>query len=367
MVTHKLRNLLQVLAFGAAVAGLQYGFQPDRPFAPSLVHAVLVSVTIWAVIDFGRHGFPSALETGWPAPLPAAALVLVAIAAGFWLGNMAATKVNLALGLYASGPFMDRDRQLRNSILVTLIAAPVATYYFFSRGRGLWLQRKAAEAGRLADEARLKLLETQLEPHMLFNTLASLRALISVDAERAQQMLDHMVAYLRATLNASRSATHPLASEFERLREYLALMAVRMGARLDYALDLPADLAAQPVPTLLLQPLVENSIRHGLEPSVAGGRIEVRARRDGGDLVLEVQDTGVGFDADSLAVGGPAERAADPAGQRGFGLGQVRERLATLYGPRGSLDVAAPAAGNERRGTLVRVRFPLQAPLQAPS
>jgi signal transduction histidine kinase len=350
-VTQKFRNLLQVLAFGVAVAGLQYGFQPDRPFAPNLVHSVFVSATIWAVVDFGRHAFPSSAETGWPAPLPAAALVVVAIAAGFLFGNFAAAKVSLAFGLYGEGPVVDRARQLRISMLITLLASTVATYYFFSRGRSRWLQRKAAEAERLADEARLKLLEAQLEPHMLFNTLANLRALIGVDAGRAQIMLDHLIAYLRATLSASRGVTHPLQSEFERLREYLALMAVRMGPRLDYALDLPADLAAQPVPTLLLQPLVENSIRHGLEPNVAGGRIDVRARRDGGDLVLEVQDTGAGFDASGRDMQQSAEI-------RGFGLGQVRERLGTLYGLRGRLDITANA-GADHCGTLACVRMPL--------
>ncbi|HXC38639.1 MAG TPA: histidine kinase [Burkholderiales bacterium] len=352
LVTHRLRNLSQVLVFGAAVAGLQYGFQPDQPFAPNLVHSLLVSVIIWAVIEFGRHVFPSSSVTGWPAPVPAALLVLAAIATGFVLGNMAARKVSLALGLYPAGA-VDRGGPLRNSVLITLAAGTVATYYFFSRGRGRWLQRKAAEAERLAGEARLKLLETQLEPHMLFNTLASLRALIEVDAARAQQMLDHMVAYLRATLNASHQITHPLAAEFERLREYLALMAVRMGPRLDYDLNLPSDLAEQPVPTLLLQPLVENSIRHGLEPNIAGGRIEVRAWRDG-DLVLEVQDTGVGLAASVRSADSTAQTV--PGESQGFGLGQVRARLAALYGPRASLDLAPGAGGH---GTLARVRIPL--------
>ena len=92
-------------------------------------------------------------------------------------------------------------------------------------------------------------------------------------------MLDRLIAYLRATLAASRATTHPLQAEFDRLRDYLELMAVRMGPRLRYTLDLPPELATQPVPTLLLQPLVENGIRHGLEPKVDGGSITVRARR----------------------------------------------------------------------------------------
>src|SRR5258706_5522010 len=141
------------------------------------------------------------------------------------------------------------------------MAGIAGSYYFYSINKSAYLQRKMAEAHKHASEARLKLLETQLEPHMLFNTLANLRALIAVDPQRAQTMLDHMISYLRATLSASRTATHSLQAEFERLRDYLELMTIRMGPRLAYSLELPPDLAQHPVPALLLQPLVENSIQ----------------------------------------------------------------------------------------------------------
>ncbi|HYF43450.1 MAG TPA: histidine kinase, partial [Ramlibacter sp.] len=175
---------------------------------------------------------------------------------------------------------------------------------------------------------------------MLFNTLANLRALIAVDPQRAQTMLDHMIAYLRSTLDASLATTHPLQAEFDRLRDYLELMAIRMGPRLAFTLDLPPDLAAQPVPALLLQPLVENAIKHGLEPKVDGGRITVSARREQGQLVLDVVDTGVG----------PGEAAS----AKGFGLAQIRERLATLYGPVAAMEFVA----NRPDGTRATVRFP---------
>jgi LytS/YehU family sensor histidine kinase len=97
-------------------------------------------------------------------------------------------------------------------------------------------------------------------------------------------MLDHLIAFLRTTLAATRADRHPLATEFDALRDYLALMAVRMGPRLQVQLDLPDELRAAAVPPLLLQPLVENAIKHGLEPKVEGGRIEVVARRQGRHL-----------------------------------------------------------------------------------
>jgi LytS/YehU family sensor histidine kinase len=220
------------------------------------------------------------------------------------------------------------------------MAGIAGSYYFYSRNRGAYLERRMGEAQRHANEARLKLLETQLEPHMLFNTLANLRALIGVDPARAQHMLDHMIAYLRSTLDASRATTHPLQAEFNRLRDYLALMAIRMGERLQVDLQLPADLALQPVPTLLLQPLVENAIQHGLEPQVGGGRLTVAARRDDGHLVLEVTDSGAGL-------GGSTPGS-------GFGLAQVRERLATLHGSRATLSLE-PA---QPRGTRATIRLP---------
>jgi LytS/YehU family sensor histidine kinase len=191
------------------------------------------------------------------------------------------------------------------------------------------------EARKHADEARLKLLETQLEPHMLFNTLANLRALIGVDPVRAQQMLDHMIAYLRATLSGSRAATHTLQAEFDRLRDYLELMSIRMGPRLQFTLDLPPDLTQHQVPALLLQPLVENSIQHGLEPKIEGGHIIVRARREGASVILEVADTGVG----------PPGSVADA---KGFGMSQVRERLVTLHGSAARMNFARADDGGAR-------------------
>ena len=228
-------------------------------------------------------------------------------------------------------------------MLTTLIAGIVGSYYFYSVARGSYLERKMGEAQRHATEARLKLLETQLEPHMLFNTLANLRALIAVDPPRAQRMLDHMIAYLRATLDASRATTHPLQVEFDRLRDYLELMAIRMGPRLSYELRLPPELASHPVPTLLLQPLVENAIQHGLEPKVEGGRLTVLARTEGGELVLDVVDTGVGAPA-PVTLG------------HGFGLTQVRERLDTLYGPAARLAFEQDHAP----GAHVAIRLPLR-------
>jgi hypothetical protein len=342
----KLRHFVQVLAFCLVIATIQYGFQPDKPYGPPVVYSVFIGSFTWAIIDIGRGFFPSSVETGWPKGFAGVALVAVGIGGGWFLGNHTGDYLCRTYHLYTpeSTP-PDPAQDLRNSVLITLLAGIAGSYYFYSAARNRYFERKMAEAHKHADEARLKLLETQLEPHMLFNTLANLRALIGVDPIRAQAMLDHMIAYLRATLNASRAASHSLQAEFDRIRDYLELMAIRMGPRLQFTLDLPAALAQAKVPSLLLQPLVENAIQHGLEPKVGGGEIRVAARREGDTLTVEVCDTGVGLSGNT------------PVGGKGFGTVQVRERLATLYGPRASIDFGNGDAG----GCRVVIRYPFEA------
>ena len=340
----KLRRYLQVLAFALAIATIQYAFLPERPYGPPLAYSVLIASITWASIDLGRELFPSSAETGWPQGWAGLILVLGGIVLGYLVGAWIANQLCVYYGWYPAGAGHNDRGQLRSSILITALAGIAGSYFFYARSKSAYLLRKMTEARQHASEARLRLLETQLEPHMLFNTLANLRALISTDPQRAQVMLDHMIAYLRATLGASLAATHPLQAEFDRVRDYLELMAIRMGPRLSYTLNLPPELAQHPVPTLLLQPLVENSIKHGLEPKVEGGSISVSARREGDFVLLEVADTGVGL---------PGLQEDRP----GFGLAQVRERLTNSYGATSAIDLVADHAGGAR----ATARFPYKA------
>ena len=341
----KLQYFLQTMAFCLAISALQYAFQPPRPYAVPLVYSLCIGSFTWGLIDFGRHAFPSAAETGWPQGLGALVLPLAGIVAGYVLGTLVGDAV------FGWSSWDSRAlEQLRVSLLITAIAGITATYYFYSKNRSAYLQTKVSEARHQASEAKLKLLEAQIEPHMLFNTLANLRALITTDPAAALHMLDRMNDYLRATLKASRTTMHPLQTEFDRLGDYLELMAVRMGPRLRYTLDLPAELAAELVPTLLLQPLVENSIRHGLEPKLEGGSITVRARPVGRAMTLEVVDTGVGLDQGAMGDAGSHGLASH------FGLTQVRERLATAYGNRDATFTIAAYA----KGTRASITFPSQ-------
>jgi len=337
-----LRDVLQhglVTAVLCVLIALGLTFSGVGSLASQLVYSLSIGLIAWLVIDLGRLTI-SQDDQPWPHGGRGLVLVAAGIAAGFVGGNLIGDA-------FAGRPmldFLDFAPRKRTSTLVITVAAGVAIcYFYYSRGKARYLEGQIALAQRDATEARLKLLETQLEPHMLFNTLANLRALIAADPPRAVAMLDHLDRYLRVTLAGSRALSHPLAAEFARLADYLELMSVRMGPRLRYVLDLPEALRETPVPPLLLQPLVENAIRHGLEPQVAGGEIRVRAHRDGPMLAIELSDTGAGVDG------------AAPADNAGFGLAQVRERLASQYGARATLVLQAVPGG----GTCATLRLPV--------
>ena len=314
-------------------------------FGINLVYSHCIGVSIWLLIEASLY---------WLMPKPGLQsrrmylLVPLCVVLGYAIGlYLAAAMLGHTLGWFGSGPM----RMVLGYLLLSLIAGSTLSYYFMSReqlaaaSEEMALASAQAEtAQRQAAESQLKLLQTQLEPHMLFNTLANLRALIATNPIAATEMLDRLNAYLRATLSASRATTHSLQAEFERLRDYLELIAVRMGPRLQYSLELPPELAQCPVPTLLLQPLVENAIGHGLEPKVEGGRVTVRASLAAGRLTLEVQDSGTGLP--------PGDTAMD-----GFGLSQVRERLASAYGELASFELRSDQAS----GTLARITYPCSA------
>jgi len=348
---HELRIGLPIALIAAVFISTMF----RDPFGRTLIYSLCIGLSIQFLIESGRHLGSAwrrrrdpawaALGSQWPGwvlmgPWSAGSAVI-----GYFGGSLLADALT---GLHHTRNPLGSDLRPLSLILMLSLGFTIsAVYFFYSRGRLAALQAATEAAQRSAAEAQLRLLQSQLEPHMLFNTLANLRVLIGADPARAQTMLDRLIAFLRATLAASRSGTHTLADEFARIDDYLSLMAVRMGPRLAVRIELPDALRELPVPALLLQPLVENAIRHGLEPKVDGGRVEVSARRDGDTLVLAVRDTGVGLAADAAARDGH------------FGLRQVRERLATLHGARASLALTASPDGEG--GALATVRLPLAA------
>jgi len=324
--------LNSVIALGITTFG-------EHAFSSNWVYSQCIGLSIGSLIMLGIRWRIPDWETQWRRIV---FIVPLAATAGFLLGTGLA---DVLLGNHSMAYWRTQPRKAWGFLVLSLVSGTVLTYFAASRAQLAKERERAQTAQRHAAESRLRLLESQLEPHMLFNTLANLRALIAVDPVRAQTMLDHLIAYLRATLSASQAGTHTLDQEFARLRDYLELMAVRMGPRLQYTLDLPDALRQVQVPPLLLQPLVENSIQHGLEPQVPGGSITVRAASDAGVLTLEVSDTGKGLDS-----------RATPLEGKGFGLRQVRERLATLYGTESAIKLIAGSAG----GTRASITIPLK-------
>ncbi|HEU5294859.1 MAG TPA: histidine kinase [Burkholderiaceae bacterium] len=348
-VWHELRIGLPISLIAAIFISTMF----RDPFVHTLIYSLCIGLSIQFMIQGGRHAGAAwrrrrdtafaASGSQWPGWVFMGPWSVGAAVLGYFGGSLLADL--LTGNHHTRNPLGSDLRPLSLILMLSLGFTLSAVYFYYSRGRLAVLQAAAEAAQRSAAEAQLKLLQSQLEPHMLFNTLANLRVLIGADPARAQTMLDRLIAFLRATLAASRSGTHKLADEFARIDDYLALMAVRMGPRLAVRIELPDALRDTPVPALLLQPLVENAIRHGLEPKVDGGRVEVSARREADALVLAVRDTGVGL----------ADSAAEHDGR--FGLRQVRERLATLHGARASLTLHA--APDTEGGTLAAVRLPL--------
>lgn len=227
----------------------------------------------------------------------------------------------------------------RQFLIISAVISVVLTWRYRQRWRQELLQARVTEA-------QLKLLQGQIEPHFLFNTLANVQSLIDFDPERAKLMLERFTDYLRASLTQLRGDTTTLAHEFATLEAYLALMQLRMGTRLQVALDLPDELRAVQLPPLLAQPLVENAIHHGLEPKIAGGTVSVTARQQDGRLLIEVADDGQGLD-------GPRRR-----GGNGVALENIRARLQARFGASASLDLQPRDGG----GTRARIQFPLTTP-----
>jgi len=310
------------VAFWALASTLLYFLVPGLETWPRLlVFHECVGLTMMACVFV-------LLRSGWfdrfrPA-LRWLLIGLIAIPVGYFVGHQIAF---VALG--EPMRMVGHQQISLIPILFTVLAGGIALNYFATRET---LAREAtarSEAQRLAVEAQLRLLRAQLDPHMLFNSLANVRSLVREDVDRAESMIDQLIIYLRSALAASQTESVPLSREFAQLRAYLDIMALRMGPRLSYQLDLPAALERTEVPPMLLQPLVENAIKHGLEPKVGHGSVEVVARALPGGIEIRVSDSGLGLPPDDYGDG--SELSARPANPS-YGLQHVRDRLRVLYG-----------------------------------
>jgi hypothetical protein len=235
---------------------------------------------------------------------------------------------------------------------MTLIAK-----FLIDRSRGAQAfgerQKKVAEiqsASRQLMEARLQALQAQVEPHFLYNTLANVQALTEVDPPAANKMVGHLIEYLRAALPKMRETSSTVGQEVELARAYLNILKMRMADRLDFAISVPDELSNVAFPPLMLPSLVENAIKHGLEPVREGGRIDVIAEQVGERFRIVVKDTGRG-----LSANGTTSVNVETGG--GIGLSNIRERLLALYGETAKLSLES----NQPKGVIATIEIPAEA------
>ena len=354
-----LRNTVYTVIFSSVIALVLAAIQlmsgsGHRPSLRYLWAMLWISNLIGGFI-YGGMLLANRLLGGWPRRARGmarlafnVALVSVSVLLGLGLGNLALTGTS-PLVVFA------RPAVVVQCLAIALLIG-VFMYVVINNAEkrvkaameAARQQEFVASSARLLAEARLRALQAQIEPHFLYNTLANVVSLIGPQPARAQHMLERFIDYLRASLAAGRSDAVTLGGEADLLKAYLDVLAVRMGERLRYRIDIPAELRAFAMAPMLLQPLVENAIAHGLEPKVDGGEIAIGARADGAHLCIEIRDTGVG-----LLPAAPRK----PGG--GVGLSNLRERLASLHGGAARVELLE----NQPCGMTVRLMLPLNASL----
>lgn len=248
-------------------------------------------------------------------------------------GLIAGSVIGALLGSVAVGmnPFIFfNGYDFFQIILISILFGSIISYFFISREKisasELMIQEekiKRLTSEKKVVESNLKLLQAQIEPHFLFNTLSNILSLIDTDTKKGKSMLEDLIHYLRTSLSRIRENASTIGREIEMIEAYLNIFRVRMGERLDFKIDIPDTMKDIPFPPMLIQPLVENAIKHGLEPKIEGGEIFIQGEKKEDSIRIEVIDTGLGFHGDG--------------DRRGVGLSNIRERMQSLYNDKGRL------------------------------
>ena len=336
-----LRTLRFALIVACGFALLNFALTADHPswqtaagwgraLGTSMVFAVCISLTIDLLYMLGRRAIGTRMATlaPWQRLLFHWGTPLLGVSIGLPLASL----------LTGVGESVASEPQIRTTpsgaIAFMLLVMALFYGYFAIRTRQLRAERQAAEA-------RLRLLQAQMEPHFLFNTLANVVGLMDADTPRAKAMLESFTDYLRASLGSLRSGEQTLGAEVALIEAYLHIVKIRMDDRLHYRIDVPDALRARSLPSLSLQPLVENAVQHGLEPQIVGGSVVIAARVEADSLVVTITDDGLGLNAPGAST------------RRGTGtaLANIRERLKQRLGERGQLTLE-PLTPHGVRATL---------------
>jgi signal transduction histidine kinase len=312
------------------------------PFMVVLGRTLFLAIVLLLVFAAAR-AWPNAWGLRWlPEGLAPVIAVAVAAPVATLLVYLAATGGSFVAFVQAPGRVIGfiwiSGCGLLLGIMVAL-GATVREKLAYARSQALQFELERSRLEKQALDARLSLLQAQIEPHFLFNTLANVQALVESNSPRAADVLKSLIAYLRAAMPRLHDEQPTLGSEVALVRAYLELMQMRMPDRLQLSIDVDPALAARRFPAMALLTLVENAVRHGIDPSEDGGRIEIGARTDGGGLRLWVADTGVGL---------------DPRAPPGMGLANLRARLHGFFGPAATLRLEE----NRPRGVRAEILIP---------
>ena len=315
---HVLKAFSYTAVFNTAIAIFLTFLEFGGGFVETFIVTQCIGMSICACILIVHFLFKSA------KPFIHMAAIFIAMIIGSVLGTLLGT---VAAGISTSIFF--QKYSLYQMIILGIVFGSIISYFIISR-ETISATKTLVQEERIKRlisekktvESNLRLLQAQIEPHFLFNTLSNIVSLLETDLEKGKYMLEDLIHYLRTSLSKTRSDTTTIGQEMEMIRSYMNIFKVRMGDRLRYQVDVPDSIKDIPFPPMLIQPLVENAIKHGLEPKIEGGEVFIHGEKNEVILRLEIADTGVGFYEES-----------DP----GTGLSNIRERLQSIYGDKGRL------------------------------
>lgn len=317
-----LRQYLLTIVFNTLIAVLLTAISTGGTFSQNFVISQCIGLTICSLHALGDR---AGIATTIPRQI---VLLAAAIVIGAVLGTMLAI---FLLGWDTEVIFGVDTARFLVPVYLGLFFGAIISFFFYSRALIAEAKSRAheAETRRLDQEkqlleAQLKLVQAQIEPHFLFNTLANIASFVESDTAVAKKMLENLNDYLRTTLVRTRNGETTLEQEVDLLESYLSIVQMRMKDRLRYSIDIPKSLQSVRLPPLLLQPLVENAIRHGLEPKPGGGELMIHGDREDDKLMFEVRDTGIGL---------------TDGWRDGVGLSNIHKRLDLLYGQRAGFEI----------------------------
>ena len=336
------RNVLKELAYTIIISAVIAAFLTFTGIIPkSFIMVLIVSqsfgVSIYSVIHFLFWVFK-------PEKMTFVVFIVM-------IGIVGGTLIGLQIGSFAlqqifSVALKQQDKNLLQAFILAITFGSVISYLFYSRYR-LRASEEVIQQERIkrlssekeALEANLRLLQAQIEPHFLFNTLSNVLSLIDTDPANGKSMLVDLIHYMRTSLSRTLPEATTLDQELNMIKAYLNIQKIRMGERLRFTIELPEAVRQHPFPPMLLQPLVENAVKHGLEPAIEGGEITIKVVEENSLIRIEVQDTGNGFSSYETA---------------GVGITNVKERIRLLYGDKGRLILQA----NDPHGVKAIIEVP---------